>query len=159
MRGVLALQADEELDVLHPVTGLIQLLSEVTDPLNYAPHWFLLDHPLSEGPVHVVLTEGLTDEYTPSMTTEAMAAAGGVPVLAPLAHLSDAHRLELPEIVDLPTGATAVAYDGRDITAGLGQFPDDGHFAIFDNSDAARLYRDFLVSAKHGAVPTLGEAP
>jgi len=157
MRGVLALDPDEALDVLHPVTGLIQLLSEITDPINYAPHWFLLDHRYGHGPVHVMMTEGLLDEYTPSMTTEAMAAAGGLPILDPLAHLDDAHRLELPDVVSLPTAGTAVAFDGQSITAGLGQFPDDGHFAIFDNSDAARLYRGFLTSARDSAEPTLGE--
>jgi hypothetical protein len=157
LRGVLALDADEELDVLHPVTGLIQLLSEVTDPLNYARHWFLEDHLYSEGPVHVLMTEGLNDAYTPPMTTEAMAAAGGLPILDPIAHLDDAHRLYLPDSVPLPSGATTTAYNGQDITAALAQFPDDGHFAIFDNSDAGRLYRDFLKSAREG-VPVLGDS-
>ncbi len=157
LRGALSLHGDEELDVLHPVTGVIQTLSEVTDPLNYAPYWFQLDHRWSEGPVHVLMTEGLLDEHTPPMTTEAMAAAGGVPILDPVSQLDDAHRLELSEHPTLPTGATATAYDGTPITAGLGQYPDNDHYAIFDNSEAAKLYRGFLRTSRDEHTPLIGE--
>ena len=156
MREVLVLEAEEELDVLHPVTGLIQLLSEVTDPINYARNWFLEDHLYGEGPVHVLMTEGLLDGYTPPMTIEAMAAAGGLPILDPVAHLDEAHRLFQPDAESLPASANTQAHDGGAITAGLAQFPDDGHFAIFDNTDAARLYQGFLETALEGT-PTLGE--
>jgi len=153
---LLDLGYDEELDELHPITGLVQLLSEVTDPLNYARHWFLEDHLYAEGSVHVMATEGLLDEQTPSMTTEAMAAAGGLPILEPVAHLDDAHLLMGPPTEDLATTGNAVGYDGRPITAGLGQYPDDDHYAIFDNSTAARLYQGFLATARDDGTPTLG---
>ena len=56
----------------------MQALGEVTDPLNYSPYWFREALGDAE-PVHVLLTEGLHDEQTPYQTTEALAAAAGVP--------------------------------------------------------------------------------
>lgn len=140
----------EELSTFHPVCGLIQTLVEVTDPLNYAP-WIYADEPAWPAePLPVLLTEGLHDEATPPDATEALAAAARVPIVgepatAPLA-------LDLRGLVplDLPVSGGSVDWEGAAITAGLAQFPDDDHYAIYDNGTARRMYRDFLASALEG---------
>ncbi|MDP2310086.1 MAG: hypothetical protein Q8P18_28980 [Pseudomonadota bacterium] len=148
--SVLAFTEDEHLTTFHPVVGLIQMLSEATDPLNYAPWWFAEEPSWDAEPLPIVLTEGLADAATPSVTTEALAAAGRVPVVGPAATSPEAFDLRGLDSKDLPTFGNAVDWDRAAITAGLGQYPDDDHFAIYDNRDARKLYRDFLVTALNG---------
>lgn len=148
--SLLAFTEDEELTTFHPVVGLIQTLSEATDPLNYAPWWFAEEPQWDAAPVPIVLTEGLADAATPSVTTEALAAAGRVPVVGPAATSPAAFDLRGLDSESLPTSHNATDWNRAAITAGLGQYPDDDHYAIYDNRDAKRLYRDFLVTALDG---------
>lgn len=156
LEGALGFDEDETLTTLHPVVGLVQMLSEATDPLNYAPWWFAEAPTWDAEPLPVVLTEGLNDTSTPSVTTEALAAAGRVPIVGTPA--TDPLALELRGLDphDLPTEGNAVDWRGAPHTAGLAQFPDDDHFAIYDNRDALRIYRDLLVTALDGE-PRLGD--
>lgn len=156
LMGMLDFEDDEVLTTHHPIVGLIQTLSEVTDPLNYAPWWFAEDPGLDARPLPILLTEGLKDEATPSVTTEALAAAGRVPIVGDPATDPKAMELRRLEPHALPTRDNARDWNAALITAGLGQFPDDDHFAIYDNQKAKGLYRDFLTSALDGA-PSLGE--
>lgn len=151
IRSLLAFTDDEALTTFHPVVGLIQMLSEATDPLNYAPWWFAEEPPWDAAPLPIVLTEGLGDLSTPSITTEALAAAGRVPVVGPIATSPESFVLRGLTAEPLPTGGNALDWTQSAITAGLGQYPDDDHFAIYDNRSARRLYRDFLSSALEGA--------
>jgi hypothetical protein len=41
------------------------------------------------------------------------------------------------------------------VTAGLAQYEEDDHFAIFNNEDAAALYQQFLKSALDGNPPEI----
>jgi pimeloyl-ACP methyl ester carboxylesterase len=156
LEGALGFDEGETLTTFHPVVGLVQMLSEATDPLNYAPWWFAEAPDWDAAPLPVVLTEGLDDTSTPSVTTEALAAAGRVPIVGTPAN--DPLALELRGLApdDLPAEGNAVDWHGAPHTAGLAQFPEDDHFAIYDNRDALRIYRDLLVSALEGA-PRLGD--
>ncbi|MDP2311835.1 MAG: hypothetical protein Q8P41_02950 [Pseudomonadota bacterium] len=147
---LLAFQEGEALTTFHPVVGLIQMLSEATDPLNYAPWWFAEEPSWDATPLAVVLTEGLEDAATPSLTTEALAASGRVPIVGTAATSPESQQLRGLSAQDLPASDNATDWDGAPITAGLGQYPDDGHFAIYNNRDAKQLYRDFLVTALDG---------
>lgn len=154
--AMLDFEDEEVLTTSHPIVALIQTLSEATDPLNYAPWWFAEDPGLDARPIPILLTEGLKDEYTPSVTTEALAAAGRVPIVGDAATDPKAMELRRLETTALPTRDNARDWNAARITAGLGQFPDDGHFAIYDNQSAKVLYRDFFVTALDGE-PALGE--
>lgn len=141
----------------HPVIGLIQALAEVTDPIHTARGWFAETLPgASGGPLPVLLTEGLLDPYTPSVTAEALAAAGHVPIVGEVAAMSEALRLRENGPDALPARDNASTADGEPITAGLAQFPEDGHFAIYDNRRARSLYKRFAVSVLAGD-PVIGE--
>ncbi len=148
--NLLAFEEGEELTTFHPVVGLIQMLSEATDPLNYAPWWFAERPSWDAEPLAIMLTEGLADIATPSLTTEALAAAGRVPIVGPSANAPKGLDLRELDPRDLPTSDNATDWNRATITAGLGQYPDDGHYAIYYNQDAQQLYRDFLVTALDG---------
>jgi pimeloyl-ACP methyl ester carboxylesterase len=156
IKQLLRFDNDEDLTVLHPVSGLIQVLTDITDPLNYARYWVLEKANFSTAPVPMLLTEGLLDEQTPSMTSEALGAAGGLPILEPAAHVSEAHALLGIGHQALPAVNNAMAWDGDPITVGLAQYAERDHFAVFDSKTAARLVYDFLASAIEGE-PTLGQ--
>ena len=158
IREMLNFSNSEELTELHPVSGLIQVLTDITDPLNYARYW--MSEPAAEysTPLPVLLTEGLLDEQTPSKTSEALGAAGGLPILEPVAHVSTAHELLGLDFQQLPTAGNQVDWTGSSITAGLAQYADEDHFAVFSSKTAVELVYDFLRTAMDGD-PALGMSP
>jgi hypothetical protein len=101
------------------------------------------------------MTEGLNDIQTPPDTAEALAASGHLPLLAPATHVSMAHRLQNEGTQPTPTHSNRQAWDGERVTAGLAQYEDEDHFAIFNNEDAAALYQQFLMSALDGIPPEI----
>ncbi len=148
--ALLEFDDSETLTTFHPVAGLVQMLSEATDPLNYAPWWFAEAPPWAGTPVSVLLTEGLEDVLTPSITTEALSAAGRVPIVGDAVTAPDGLALRGLNTFELPTEENALGWSGAPLTAGLAQFEDDGHYAIYYNADARGLYRDFLASSLRG---------
>jgi hypothetical protein len=157
MGDLLAFDEGETADPFHPVVAMVQMLVEVTDPVNYAPYWFAEQGDGAARPVPTLLTEGLLDAATPSLATEALAAAGRAPLVGEPATDPLGLALRGIEGVDLPSSLDAVDWAGEPITAGLAQFADDDHYAIYDNEDAKRLYRDFLESAVEEHAPELDE--
>jgi len=144
---VFGFEDEEALLPSHPLLGMVQTLAETTDPINYAPYW-VERHPYWETtPLSILMTEGLHDLQTPPDTAEALAAAGGLPVLAPAAHFGDGHRLRGMTAIDTPATLNLNTWDDVAVTGGLAQFPDQDHFAVFNDEDAAALYQHFLSTA------------
>ena len=56
----------------------------------------------------------------------------------------------------LPVQDNATAWDGSTVTSGLAQFPDDGHYAVYNNKTAQGYYRDYLKTLLDGE-PVLDE--
>lgn len=150
LETAISLSPNEELSPFHPMIGFVQMLAEVTDPLNYSRYWFSDSGYWTQKPVSVLMTEGLTDEYTPPKSIEIMAATAKIPIVGTAYSINPAQ-----EILDYPEShsveANSEAYDGSKITAGLVQFPYDGHFPIFQNEEAVNLYRNFLETAVEGS--------
>lgn len=153
--ALLGFDEDEEVDVMHPVVALLQWGVDVTDPLNYGPWWFAEGPHWRTSPLDVGMTEGLLDTYTPYQTTEALAAAGRVPILDPLESDSIAHRLRGLEEEVRPVSGNCQDWEGGRVTCGLAQYADQGHFAIYDHRPATELYADFLESAVVDVVPVI----
>ena len=152
---LLELDDNENVDTFHPIVALVQWLSDVTDPINYAPFWFHDEPSWPASPLHVAMSEGVLDAYTPHQTTEALAAAARVPLLEDVASTSLAHELRGLAVQARPASGNQLGYGEASITTGLAQYGDQGHFAIFDDYDAAATYREFLRSATTDAVPTI----
>lgn len=145
----------DELDLHHPLVGMVQTLSEVTDPLNYARYWLAEPVDGEAPPLDVLMTEGTEDQFTPPPTIEALAGAAGLPILDPVAQASDAALLRELDGQELPAQGNLEGWDGSPVTGGLAQYPGEDHFPIFDLAEAAQLYQRFLVSALEGAPPVL----
>lgn len=137
----------------HPLFALVQMMAETTDPLVYAPLWN------SEGtaPRSILLTEGLFDAQTPADTAEALACAGGLPLVEPWVE----RGVLCQDLAGLSEGEAPLSGNGAEgeATLGLAQFDAD-HFVIFQDGDASILWSNFLLShAREGAPGTIGWEP
>ncbi len=141
---------DGEISEFHPAISLIQMLVDVTDTLAYARHVF--ERAPDKRPPHLLMTEGLLDEATPSATAEALAAAMGLHLLKPAAHLNEAMEV-LDTLILQPPVNNNLVFGKHQVTGVLSQYPKGDHYVIFDDKRAAHLARDFLFS-----VATTGEA-
>ena len=146
-------ESDEEISSFHPIVGLVQMLAEPTDPINYAPYWNENTPWWEAKPISVFQTEGLEDEYTPPITTEALSIAAGTPIIGTAYSKLPGH-----DLLDLyePSGTikqNKTSYNGELVTVGLKQYEEHGHFAIYDDLNVARTYRLFLESAINQQIP------
>ena len=157
LESALDFSDEDVLDETHPVVALVQTLAEVTDPINYAAYWHRRVPHWPSTPQSVLMTEGLLDLQTPPDTAEALAAAGGLPIIAPTVHLSAAHRLLDNSRDTAPAIHNREGVNGEPVTAGLVQYGDGDHFVIFRDPNAAALYRDFLQTALNGGTPWISE--
>ncbi len=145
LRGFLNITDPTEMSEDHPVVHLMQMLIDVSDPIAYAPYYFDDDgSDPSSRPRGVLMTEGMHDEQTPPATTEAMAAAAGVPVLAPFASWPLGLTLQGVGPASLPVSGNILLPGGGRTTGLLVQFPDGDHFVVFDDPVARTYYREFL---------------
>jgi pimeloyl-ACP methyl ester carboxylesterase len=157
LQSTLSFGAEDDLVQSHPVIAAVQTLAEVTDPINYAPYWSEREPFWAASPQSVLMTEGLNDVQTPPATAEALAAAGMLPLIAPAANVSTAHRLIGGGTDPAPIRGNRLSWDGARVTGGLAQYGNDDHFAIFNNDNAAALYQAFLYTALEGETPWIQE--
>lgn len=145
LRNAINLADNEVLDAFHPAVGLVQMLAEVVDPINYARYWYSDDVYWNNTPANVLMTEGMSDAYTPPESIEILAATAGLPIVGAAVSMNDAHKIKQLGNPDTVQGNRST-YNGSIITGGLVQYPEDGHFAIFYNEDAGQTYGEFLSS-------------
>ena len=126
-----------------------------SDPANYARSIF--DRPRDGfAPKSVLMTEGLMDRYAPPTSIEALASAMRSPQVRPVhAVIEGLSALGVADIAPPVSGNIA----GGAATAGVLQFPDDGHFAVFENPTAAAQVFDFLGSLESDGLPGTIPAP
>ena len=147
--GVRSLEV-EGVDLMHPVITVLQGWLDPSDPVNYAALAFAEPR---EGfaPKSVLSTEGLMDVYTPPVSIEALAIAFRQPPVAPLSQPNPGwDYLGLSALAPPVSGNVA----GGLASAGLLQFPMDGHFAIFRNDTAKAQVIGFIASLVEGT-PTI----
>jgi hypothetical protein len=149
---LLGFEDDERLTFYHPANGLIQMLSEVTDTVNYAPFWH--SQPGSwkgHTSANVLLTNGTLDANTPYTTAIALATAGRLPVLE--GAVTDVEGIDLRGLptIAIPWQSTATAFDGAQVSVGFAQYWQGSHFVIFEEEHAAQLYTNFLRSSVDGS--------
>lgn len=145
---------DSELDLDHPALNLFQAFAERADPLNYAPRF--LAEPAGGSPLSVYFSEGLLDEYCPPDQTEALATAAGASLMQPVSRPVPAMDLAGRPALAPPVRGNASSPAGASLTAVLVQYPQDGHFAVFDNAAARGHYTQFLQSLFADPPPSVG---
>ena len=145
------------LDAFHPVTTLFQTVWDAADPVNYAPYW---TQPVSGGRgKDVLMTAGTEDPFSPVDATNAVAAAGGVPLLEPVAFPSPAHELRGVTPQPLPVSGNVATGSGGSTTAGLRQVLGGDHFVAFQDKETRALWRGFVHSLATSDPPVLGAMP
>ena len=150
VRAVLLMPPEDDIDLFHPVIALLQSWVDPADPINYGRVWRE-----RRGAVpHLVATSGLLDTFTPPGCHAGMAGAYGLPVALPVAQ-----PLPVLALLGVPDGALVLegnleSKDGAALTAGLLQYPVDGHFAVFQNRDAQRAMLSFFTTLQAG-VPSV----
>ncbi|MCL5276752.1 MAG: hypothetical protein M1517_03045 [Deltaproteobacteria bacterium] len=144
----------QPITTFHPLVGLVQLLVEVTDPINYGPYLINPYHG-SGTPKNVVLTEGMLDQDTPPATTEALAVASGIPLIEPVAHPIEGYLIRGLGTFTPPVSDDVAASTGARVTAGLLQFQSYDHYAIFTDTTAQDDYSCFLQSLVYSGTATI----
>jgi len=149
------MQDDEAVTPDHPLIGMVQTLGEAVDPLNFAPYWSQRAAGWDAAPIAVLQTTGTDDPYTPSLTSQVLAAAGGLPILDPVVEYPDVSEIDGLVGQAVPCQDNVTAWDGSQVSGGIAEFAGEDHFPIFTNSDAIALYGGFLQSALDGAPPLI----
>lgn len=144
---LLGMPDDEALTELHPVMSLVQLLTDVTDPLSYAPYWSA-----RASKPNLLITSGEHDLATPWRTAQAMALAGGVPIVAPVV-------LPIPgwEAAGMAPIEAPVEGNVEGATQGFLQWTDDvpgedadSHWLVFYRPEAIHASMRFLQTSAAG---------
>jgi hypothetical protein len=143
---VLAGFLNDPIDQYHPLFTLMQNYLEDSDPGNYAVRFFR-EPPTGQAPKSIYMSIGITDNYTPFQTAQALLLAGGMqPVMPsieelPLLPVGGVHWVAAPQMGNVAGGAaTAVALE-------YNQAPgSDGHFVVFDIPAAIAQSSRFLAT-------------
>ncbi|MFT7624901.1 MAG: hypothetical protein ACI9WU_004092, partial [Myxococcota bacterium] len=157
LNAALYIENTDELTVSHPAIALMQNLVDITDPLTYAPLYLrpgLDSNGVERPPLNILITEGTQDAQTPGITTDNLAAAAEIPILAPAAQQSEAHGVLGLAPISKPVSENYVFGD-RKGTAVLAQFSNADHFAVFDEISAVKLYTGFFRSIVDDGTPTI----
>lgn len=142
-QAVLGVGADEQLIYEHPLYALLSTLTDVSDPTNYGH--LIIDAPLSGyAPKHVLMTQGLSDEFTPPKSMEALALAMRIPILEPAMS-----TFEASELLGITSAGSRAQGNVNGATAALIQF-DGGHFVAFDDAARSRT-QSFFETALSGS--------
>jgi predicted esterase len=146
------------IDEFHPVLTLVQTYIEPADPLAYGA-LYLRDPVPGVGPRNVFLTYGVGDSYTPNLTSRALASAIGLAPAGEVFHPYDAMELVHPvsplsaPVCQNHEGAAGAA------TAVVVQYQPaggrDGHFVVFDDTNARRQAAAFLATEAYLGCATL----
>lgn len=163
----------EELTIHHPVINLMQMGGEVSDTINFAPHFVkLVDEEYAKD---IMITIGIYDTYVPPILTHSTSvAAGANPVsnsfypfqypswteglgpdysenpydIAGLSVLNPPASNNLTNDQGITRTVVAIEYE---------QGSSDGHFVVFNEEEAIDQYTRFFYSLVNDENPTLYE--
>lgn len=106
----LGVQGDEVIDEFHPVALLLTAITEVGDPISYAPH--VLRDPLlpERDPPDILVSYAAYDEVLPNVATVALIRAFGLELASPnLFDLPGIAAVRAPVVGNMESGRTAAA--------------------------------------------------
>ena len=125
---------DLPLDQFHPDLALMQAFFEPADTITYG-HLLVDFPPEGNEPKNILLTQGLTDRFTPVPSIDALATAIGLNLVAPEERVIEGLGLRDKELLTAPVSANV-----GDVTSVMTQYQEapgsDGHFVVFDLENA-----------------------
>jgi len=126
----LGVQGDEVIDEFHPVALLLTAITEVGDPIAYAPH-VLHDRLLPERePPDILVTYATYDEVLPNIATVAVIRAFGLELAMP-------HLFDLPGIATIASPVAGNHASGR--TAAAVQYMPSNHNLGYSRFDTRKF--------------------
>ncbi|MDH5672781.1 MAG: alpha/beta hydrolase [Myxococcales bacterium] len=140
-RVALGIALTEPLDAHHPALALIQAFSDVADSINFVPYLYRWQG--GRG-VDLWVTQGLLDDQSPPQVTDALIVAAGLGSMAPLSRPVFGADLAGLQSLSSPIAANREAVAGGRYTAVHTQYPDDGHFLVFENPQAEAQLRHYF---------------
>ena len=148
----LGFSVDQVLDRWNPTLTLLQTFIEPGDCSNFARFWFHKP-PENYAAKSILMTIGLKDEYTPPGTNFALAVAGRLPLIEPIAQPIEALDFLGINSAGIPP-ISANVNDGN-ATAGLVQYEREGHFLVFNLPSAKERYSKFLQELSQRPPPSI----
>lgn len=153
LRDLVVFLVGAPIDVFHPALHMLQMGSDVSDPVTYAPYFAKRRR---GKPLNMLFTHGILDGYVTTPMTTAMVVAAGYPLIAPtfppmmFPLLPGYSYQESFDLAGLPTLTPPVAKNigsgRRSATGGLRLYENDGHFPIFRNPTTIEQFKEFVRS-------------
>jgi len=163
LRDLVEIFLEMPVDLFHPALHLLQMGSDVSDPLVYARRFGV---ERKRGPLNVMFTHGMLDGYVTTPMTLSMVAAGGYPLIAPtfppiaFPILPGYEYQETFDLAALPTLTPPVSANlgegNKTATGGALLYELDGHFPVFNNPTTQAQFVEFLRSLAYeddGVIP------
>jgi hypothetical protein len=148
------LGSEDPLDLFHPIINILQIGAEPSDPVNYARHF--IRRPPGSAPIHILMTEGTKDPYTPPHAIEALATAAFLNLATPVFLAVPQMALRGLNPIAPPFSSNALSESGGlKATGALIQYLDEGHFAVYHNAQAIRQYRHFFKTMATTGTPEI----
>jgi hypothetical protein len=132
----------------HPVVALVQLGSDVTDPLNTAHRWRGWDGHAAGN--NLLLLNGQQDHTTPERGVAAITIAGDAAPIQPVGFEVDPYGLWDVADEPSPVKGNTSSVDGTPLTIGTIVDGDLGHFVIYEDAEARAAAIGFWTSALSG---------
>lgn len=148
---------DEDLagDSFNPALSLIQNFYESGDPINFGHRIYHQPTDLTSTGMHLFMSYGVNDNYSPEQTQAAYARAARLPHVGPSLVPINLEQIEAP-------ASNTVTAGGSQRTVGVRQFEfdddgDDGHFvAVRRNGPGHADVVKFLTAVMAGETPEIG---
>jgi hypothetical protein len=156
LRDLVQLLVGAPIDVFHPALHMLQMGSDISDPVTYAPYFATRR---KGKPLNMLFTHGMLDGYVTTPMTAAMVVAGGYPLIAPtfppitfplLPGYSYQESFDVAGLATLtPPVSKNIGQGRRSATGGLRLYELDGHFPIFRNPETIAQFQEFVRSLSY----------
>lgn len=166
LRDLVEILLGGPVDLFHPALHLLQMGSEVSDPVAFAPQFAKRR---KGRPLSILFTHGTADGYVTTPMTASMVAAAGYPLIAPtfapitFPELPGYQYQEAFDLAGLPTLVTPVSGNigqGKQLaTGGMTIYDGEGHFPFFNHEPARAQWTEFMRTLAYEPVATIPPRP
>lgn len=166
LRDLVEILLGGPVDLFHPALHLLQMGSEVSDPVTFAPQFAKRR---KGRPLSILFTHGTADGYVTTPMTASMVVAAGYPLIAPtfapiaFPELPGYQYQEAFDLAGLPTLTTPVSGNigsGKQLaTGGMTLYDGEGHFPFFNHEPARAQWTGFMRTLAYEPVATIPPRP